>query len=121
VLTEPLRKPITPGFDVQAQKWTVANENLHAICPSVLTASLIERAFDHGLVWSADALVHQWNEAKIIQYQSESYIDSAVLMPLIKRDDEIFVLLTKRSEKLYHHPGQVSFPGGRVEEGDINP
>lgn len=120
-MTEPLRKPITPGFDVQAQKWTVANENLHAISPDLLTSALIESAFDHSLVWSADALVQQWNEAKIVQYQSESYIDSAVLMPLVKRDGEIFVLLTKRSEKLYHHPGQVSFPGGRVEESDINP
>ncbi|ETF02287.1 NUDIX hydrolase [Advenella kashmirensis W13003] len=120
-MTEPLRKPITPGFDVQAQKWTTANENLHAIAPAALTPALIEQAFAHSLVWSADALVQEWNEAKIVQYQSEAYIDSAVLMPLVNDGGQISVLLTKRSEKLYHHPGQISFPGGRVEEGDINP
>ncbi len=120
-MNEPLRKRITPGFDVQAQKWTVADENLQAIPPAMLTPAFIEKAFDHSLVWSADALVQEWNEAKIIQYQSESYIDSAVLMPLVKNGDAISVLLTKRSEKLFHHPGQISFPGGRVEESDINP
>lgn len=120
-MTEPARKRITPGFDVQAQKWTVANENLGAIAASALTPALIEQAFDHSLVWSADALVQEWNEAKILQYQSESYIDSAVLMPLVNDGETISVLLTKRSEKLFHHPGQISFPGGRVEESDINP
>ena len=45
---------------------------------------------------------------------------AAVLVPLILRD-ELTVLLTKRTEHLQHHPGQVSFPGGRVESGDGHP
>ncbi len=120
-MSAPLRKPVTPGFDPAAQKWQTAAENLSAIEPSLLTPEFVERAFDHRLIWTADALVQQWNEAKILQYQSESYIDSAVLMPLVRHDTHISVLLTRRSEKLFHHPGQISFPGGRVEEGDINP
>ncbi len=28
------------------------------------------------------------------------------------------VLLTKRASHLKHHPGQIAFPGGKVEEGD---
>lgn len=47
--------------------------------------------------------------------------EAAVLIPLVVRDDGLHVLLTKRTDHLYHHPGQVSFPGGGVEEGDGSP
>ena len=39
-------------------------------------------------------------------------------MPLVERAGELHVLLTQRAEHLKHHPGQISFPGGRIEEGD---
>jgi 8-oxo-dGTP pyrophosphatase MutT (NUDIX family) len=45
---------------------------------------------------------------------------SAVLIPLIERHDELSVLLTERATNLKHHPGQVSFPGGRMEAGDAD-
>jgi len=45
---------------------------------------------------------------------------AAVLVPLVERD-EITVLLTKRTEHLRAHAGQISFPGGRVEESDSDP
>jgi len=45
-------------------------------------------------------------------------IAAAVLVPLIERPDGIHVLLTKRTEDMPTHPGQVSFPGGRVQNED---
>lgn len=45
---------------------------------------------------------------------------AAVLVPLVRRDDQIQVLLTQRSSHLRDHPNQISFPGGRVEGGDQN-
>lgn len=33
-------------------------------------------------------------------------------------DDDARLLLTRRGDHLPHHPGQVSFPGGRVEAGE---
>ena len=44
---------------------------------------------------------------------------AAVLIPLVERKTEIFVVLTQRALHLRHHPGQVSFPGGRFEPSDI--
>ncbi len=46
---------------------------------------------------------------------------AAVLIPLIERTDELQVLLTRRTEHLHDHPGQISFPGGRVEATDAGP
>ncbi|MDO9597735.1 MAG: CoA pyrophosphatase [Azoarcus sp.] len=45
---------------------------------------------------------------------------AAVLVPLVRRCDALSVLLTRRTDHLHHHPGQISFPGGRVEEGDAS-
>lgn len=43
---------------------------------------------------------------------------AAVLVPLFEHDGEPHVLLTVRPGHLKRHAGQVSFPGGRVEEGE---
>ncbi len=47
-----------------------------------------------------------------------AYRPAAVLVPLITHDGEITVLLTERNADLPDHGGQISFPGGRVEDGD---
>ena len=46
---------------------------------------------------------------------------AAVLVPIVLREPEPTLLLTRRTDHLHHHPGQVSFPGGRVEEHDTSP
>ena len=43
---------------------------------------------------------------------------AAVLVPLVQRPEGVTVLLTQRTDHLDHHPGQVSFPGGRLEDED---
>lgn len=45
---------------------------------------------------------------------------SAVLIPLVERNNQIFIILTKRAAHLRHHPGQISFPGGKVDAVDKN-
>jgi len=46
---------------------------------------------------------------------------AAVLVPIVLHKSEPTVLLTRRTDHLHHHPGQVSFPGGRVEAQDCSP
>ena len=45
---------------------------------------------------------------------------AAVLMPIIETGHGGRVILTKRSARLKHHPGQVAFPGGRIDDGDAD-
>jgi len=44
---------------------------------------------------------------------------AAVLVPIVLRED-LTVLLTQRSHDMASHPGQISFPGGKLEAGDAS-
>lgn len=48
---------------------------------------------------------------------------AAVLVPLVLRENRKnspTVLFTRRTDHLHHHPGQISFPGGGMEEDDTS-
>ena len=47
-------------------------------------------------------------------------IKAAVLLPIVARP-QAALLFTRRTESLARHSGQISFPGGRHEEGDLTP
>ncbi len=49
---------------------------------------------------------------------SGTWVDAAVLVPLIERPTGLNVILTERAANLSHHAGQVAFPGGRAAPGD---
>ncbi|HYD28263.1 CoA pyrophosphatase [Brevundimonas sp.] len=43
---------------------------------------------------------------------------AAVLVPIIARPDGATVLMTRRSDSLASHTGQIAFPGGRLDPGE---
>ncbi|MCL1068545.1 CoA pyrophosphatase [Shewanella olleyana] len=43
---------------------------------------------------------------------------AAVLVPLMEVDGQLQILLTRRALHLRAHPGQFSFPGGKVDDED---
>jgi len=45
---------------------------------------------------------------------------AAVLVPIVDHPEPT-VLLTQRAQHLPDHPGQVSFPGGKIDKGDADP
>ncbi len=45
---------------------------------------------------------------------------AAVLVGIVPSQEQPAIVLTRRSEALKNHPGQISFPGGRREEGDAD-
>lgn len=67
----------------------------------------------HGLLDESDPLL-----AKILPPALHA---AAVLIPIVHHAEELTVLFTQRSQTLRTHAGQVSFPGGRVENGDGGP
>lgn len=54
-------------------------------------------------------------------FSREGLREAAVLVPVVDRGDEATVLLTKRTEHLRSHSGQVAFPGGRIDPEDASP
>ena len=48
----------------------------------------------------------------------EDFQKSAVLVPLLERGGATHVLFEVRSGKLAHQPGEICFPGGRMEKGE---
>lgn len=51
-------------------------------------------------------------------FSIEGFHHAGVLVPVVYRRDGPRLLFTKRTEAVESHKGQVSFPGGTVEEGD---
>jgi 8-oxo-dGTP pyrophosphatase MutT (NUDIX family) len=52
--------------------------------------------------------------------ERDGFLRAAVLIPLYERDGDHHVLLQVRTELVEHHKGQISFPGGAEDEGDID-
>ena len=51
----------------------------------------------------------------------EGLRDAAVLIPVVDHRDGASVILTKRTETLRSHAGQIAFPGGRIDLTDPTP
>ncbi|MCE9678755.1 CoA pyrophosphatase [Shewanella sp. AS1] len=57
---------------------------------------------------------------EIKQPMTRSLRQAAVLLALIEQQQELHLILTRRPTHLRAHPGQISFPGGKVEEQDVD-
>lgn len=47
--------------------------------------------------------------------------DAAILIPVVDHGPEATVILTKRTDHLRSHSGQIAFPGGRLDPEDATP
>jgi 8-oxo-dGTP pyrophosphatase MutT (NUDIX family) len=54
------------------------------------------------------------------QPQADEQVAAAVLVPLYEDDGKLRVVLTKRRADLRRHAGEISFPGGRRDPGDVS-
>ncbi len=71
-----------------------------------------ERAIDKpGPLDNPDSLAFQ----AVHEQQGHS---AAVLIPIVETAGGLELLLTRRADHLKQHPGQISFPGGRIEPHD---
>lgn len=57
-------------------------------------------------------------EPRVIKDAPPHYRHAGVLIPLLVEEGMYKVLFTKRTDKVEHHKGQLSFPGGAVDDQD---
>jgi len=55
---------------------------------------------------------------RIIENKDSLLRHAAVLIPLFQDGDGYKILFTQRTQKVEAHKGQISFPGGRIDEED---
>lgn len=60
------------------------------------------------------------NERINLNKIKKEYKIAAVLFPFIEKDKQLNVILTTRSKEVVSHPGQVCFPGGKLDKTDKN-
>ncbi len=63
-------------------------------------------------------LIDVLSERDKTSLSSEGLISAAVLVPVFEKEGEPHILLTKRSDQVEHHRGEISFPGGKVDPTD---
>jgi 8-oxo-dGTP pyrophosphatase MutT (NUDIX family) len=85
--------------------------HLPAVDAVRLGAQAVRARFPVPEGWTAEIL----GDARLVE---RNPAPAAVLVPLVQRADGLRVLLTQRTSHLKHHPGQISFPGGKAEPGD---
>ncbi|AXI00629.1 CoA pyrophosphatase [Sporosarcina sp. PTS2304] len=68
-----------------------------------------------------DQLQHILCEKKSLFIGEETAFRSAVMIPLVQADGEWHVLFEVRSFKMRKQPGDISFPGGKIDITDASP
>jgi len=90
--------------------------HLPAISPALLTPEALRERFAHPLAagWRPE---FPGDDKLLVDRHVRP---AAVLVPLVRRPEGLTVLLTRRTEHLNDHAGQVSFPGGRTDPEDAD-
>lgn len=86
-------------------------------------AALVTRTEIETAVWGATRVAHRSDfdlnpEARPAMPARRP---AAVLCPIVERDGDLHVILTRRADHLKRHAGQIAFPGGKVDASDRSP
>jgi 8-oxo-dGTP pyrophosphatase MutT (NUDIX family) len=86
---------------------------------------LFVREYSHAMAVDSRAIDAQLRRV-LLSAQEASQLDvrgrtdAAVLVPLYVQNGELHAVFTKRRDDLRRHPGEISFPGGRYDEGEAD-
>jgi 8-oxo-dGTP pyrophosphatase MutT (NUDIX family) len=83
------------------------------VAPEQMTAASLRQRFAAPPAWQPEIVA----DGRLVQAY-EPPREAAVLIPLVLHEAGTTVLLTRRTAHLHDHAGQISFPGGRVEDSD---
>ena len=116
--TDPSAEPIAlQSFDPErAPIVGIASEP--AIPAARLTVERVRAAFVAPRAWRPE--ISDESRRPRLRSGATGPVPASVLIPIVVRDRGLTVLLTERTAHLNDHAGQVSFPGGSAEPGDID-
>jgi len=100
------------SFDPQSLPVVGVDDHLPALPHARLSPAALRRRFAQPPVWTPETQ----REPRLGERPNTA---AAVLIALVQRVHPT-VLLTMRTAHLNDHPGQISFPGGRVESSDAD-
>lgn len=100
------------SFDPQELPVIGVDHHLPAVASDQLLPAALRRRFASPPEWMPEIRVER-------RFIDREPAHASVLVPLVQRD-ALTVLLTQRTDHLTDHPGQISFPGGRVEAEDAD-
>ena len=112
------RRQVRPSFDPKAAPWSAPIDRYGIIPQDALHPEFVRNVFGRTIERMLD-LPDEF--ATRYQTLNPQATEAAVLVPMVLRESGLTVLLTQRTDHLYDHAGQVSFPGGRVEQTDASP
>ncbi|AMP01102.1 NUDIX domain protein [Collimonas arenae] len=94
----------------------VAGES--ALAPERMNATWLRQRFAQQPEWHPEDL-----DSQAIQrmQQGRPVTPASVLIPIVMHEAQPTLLFTQRAAHLTDHAGQVSFPGGRMEQSDASP
>jgi 8-oxo-dGTP pyrophosphatase MutT (NUDIX family) len=104
---DPQLIPLDPAFG--------AAERGAPVPPERLSPEALRRRFAAPPEWTPE--LHA--DSRLLR-PDQPVRPAAVLVPLVAHPGAATVLLTERTSHLHDHAGQVSFPGGRMDEGDAD-
>lgn len=114
----PVRQRPRLSFDPKTQPWRVSDADFCVIPELSLQPTFVRQVLSATI----NRPLFLPDERSFVTPTAFSPpTEAAVLVPLVMREQGLTVLLTKRTDHLHDHAGQVSFPGGRVEAHDENP
>jgi 8-oxo-dGTP pyrophosphatase MutT (NUDIX family) len=102
-----------PVFDPQSAPVLTTDAQLRAVAADRLDADALRQRFGSALAWEPEFT----GDGRVLERTTSA---AAVLIPLVVRDDGLHLLLTRRTDHLRDHAGQISFPGGRGEAHDAD-
>ncbi|RLL42745.1 CoA pyrophosphatase [Oceanobacillus piezotolerans] len=68
-----------------------------------------------------DTIINQLKKRKPRILGEDTLRKSAVLLPLVETNNETHILFEKRAMHMRRQPGDICFPGGRIDKEDTNP
>jgi 8-oxo-dGTP pyrophosphatase MutT (NUDIX family) len=114
-----------PGFDAQSIPIHEVCGNQQKVSLNFLRPAGLRERFQAPPQWEpeiTDENRHVIAADIIAKRQAVGKVTkAAVLIPLVLKEDGLWVLLTQRTNHLRDHAGQISFPGGRMDPEDAGP